>query len=140
MKKKLIEVVQVSELFQLLSRTHFNNFTTSYAIAKAVKEINGHKEFYISEEKKIVEAYASKDKDGQVIVMDGNRIKFDNMENAQKFNSEISNLQKTEIDIFEPIELKLSDFKDGDMNLTPNDIMALDGFIVFNDNVKLKEA
>lgn len=142
MKKKLIEILAVSALFETLSKSHFNNFSVAYKIAKATKELATHKDFYVTEEKKIVESYAAKDKNGQVIIMEGNKIKFNTVDDAKKFNSEITNLQSTEVDLFEPIVIKLSDFKDGEMNLTPNDIMVLDGFVVFDDGCdpKVREA
>ena len=133
MKKKLIEILAVADLFKILANKHFNNFSTSYEIAKAMKELSAHKDFYIAEEKKIVEAYASKDENGQIIIMNGNQIKFDNKENAAKFNAEITDLQKMEVDIFEPFEIKLSDFKNSEMDLTPNDIINLEGFVIFKD-------
>ena len=133
MKKKLFEILAVADLFKILANKHFNNFSTSYEIAKAMKELSAHKDFYIAEEKKIVEAYASKDENGQIIIMNGNQIKFDNKENAAKFNAEITDLQKMEVDIFEPFEIKLSDFKNSEMDLTPNDIINLEGFVIFKD-------
>lgn len=137
MKKSLAEILKVSPIFKSLTTKHFNNFSLSYKIAKASKQLNEHSNFYAEEERKIVEQYAVKDeKTGQVKIIDGNRITFKDQENAMKFNKEIQDLQKTEVDIFEPIDIHINDFKPGDMDLTPSDILNLEGFVNFIDEEK----
>lgn len=131
MKKKLGEILLVSNVFNVLAQKHYRNFSLSYKIAKALKELEEQKEFYSNEERKIVETYAVKDEKGQVKIIDGNRISFKNQEDAIQFNKEINELQNTEVDIFEPIVIGLSDFKDGEMILTPQEINSLDGFVEF---------
>ena len=49
------------------------------------------------------------------------------------FNKEINELQQTEVEIFDPIDIHISDFRSGDMDLTPSDILALEGFVNFID-------
>lgn len=137
MKKSLAEILKVSSVFKKLMTKRFNNFSISYKIAKASKELEEHSKFYAEEERKIVNQYAVKDeKTGQIKIIDGNRITFKNQEDAMKFNEEIVSLQKTEVDIFEPISIHLNDFRPGDMDLTPSDILSLDGFVDFIDDVK----
>ena len=137
MKKSLAEILKVSGVFKNLTTKHFNNFSVSYKIAKASKELEEHSKFYAEEERKIVEQYAVKDeKTGQIKIIDGNRITFKDQDNAMKFNEEIMALQKTEVDIFEPIDIHLDDFKPGDMDLTPSDILSLEGFVNFIDEVR----
>lgn len=137
MKKSLAEILKVSGVFKNLTTKRFNNFSVSYKIAKASKELEEHSKFYAEEERKIVEQYAVKDeKTGQIKIIDGNRITFKDQDNAMKFNEEIMALQKTEVDIFEPIDIHLDDFKPGDMDLTPLDILSLEGFVNFIDEVR----
>lgn len=136
MKKKLGEVLAVYAIFETLTHKHYTNFGLSFKIAKAAKELASHRDFYVGEERKIIETYAEKDKDGQVKIIDGNRIGFKDQKDAMSFNKEINELANTEVDIFEPFELKLSDFRNGDMDLTPSDILALEGFVTFVDDEK----
>ncbi len=134
MKKSLANILNVTTVFKTLMGKRYNNFSVSFALAKAAKEIDSDREFYATEEKKMVKAYAVKEKDGKIKITDGNRIEFKDQKDAIAFNEEITKLQKTEVEIFEPITIKLSDFKIGEMDLTPNDILALEGFIVFIDD------
>lgn len=138
MKKSLVKILSVINVFKTLMGKRYTNFAVSFAIAKAAKELDSHREFYAAEEKKIVESYAVKDKDGKIKITDGNRIEFKDQKDAVAFNEEITKLQKTEVEIFEPIKIKLSDFKQGEMDLTPNDILALEDFVVFVDDTKVE--
>ena len=134
MKKKLIEILNVSKVLKNLTTKRFNNFSVSYKIAKAAKLVDEQNSFYIEEERKIVEQYAVKDEEtGQVKIIDGNRISFANQDDAMNFNKEINELQQTEVEIFDPIDIHISDFRSGDMDLTPSDILALEGFVNFID-------
>lgn len=133
MKKSLAEIINVYGVFSTLTTKHFNNFSVSFKIAKAAKELDSHREFYMTEEKKLVEMYAVKDKDGKIKIIDGNRIEFKTPKDGKKFNEEVIKLQQTEVDIFEPFEIRLSDFKPGEMNITPREIIALESFVIFKD-------
>ena len=134
MKKKLIEILNVSKVLKNLTTKRFNNFSVSYKIAKAAKLVDEQNAFYIEEERKIVEQYAVKDEEtGQVKIIDGNRISFANQDDAMNFNKEINELQQTEVEIFDPIDIHMSDFRSDDIDLTPSDILALEGFVNFID-------
>ena len=137
MKKSLAEILKVSKVFKNLTTKRFNNFSISYKIAQASKSLDEQNKFYAEEERKIVDQYAVKDeKTGQVKIIDGNRITFKDQEDAMNFNKEIIQLQQTEVDIFDPIDIHLSDFRSGDMDLTPSDILDLEGFVNFIDEIK----
>lgn len=138
MKKSLIEILALSGIFKSLTNKHYTNFALAFKIAQASKELDGHRDFYIKEERKLVESYAVKDKDGQVEILEGNRIKFKDEEDKIAFNKEITSLQKTEVDIFDPIEIRLSDFKAGEINLTPDDILKLGDVVSFVDDTTKK--
>ena len=134
MKKKLIEILNVSKVLKDLTTKRFNNFSVSYKIAKAAKLVDEQNAFYVEEERKIVEHYAVKDKEtGQVKIIDGNRISFANQDDAMNFNKEINELQQTEVEIFDTIDIHMSDFRSDDIDLTPSDILALEGFVNFID-------
>ena len=135
MKKSLAEILKVSKVFKNLTTKCFNNFSVSYKIAQASKSLDEQSKFYAEEERKIVEQYAVKDeKTGQVKIIDGNRISFKDQEDAINFNKEIIKLQQTEVDIFDTIDIYMSDFRSGDMDLTPSDILDLEGFVNFIDD------
>ncbi len=137
MKKKLIEILGVSSLFQKLVSKHYTNFAVSYKIARAAKELDENRTFYMAEEKKLVEKYAKRDENGQIIIEDGNRVRFETPEDGNAFQEEILKLQQTEIDIFDKIIINFKDFKSGDMDLTPMDIVGLEEFVEFvDDNIK----
>ena len=138
MKQSFAKILAVTNVFRTLMDKRYTNFSLSFTIAKAAKELDSHREFYAAEEKKIVESYAVKDEKGNIKIIDGNRITFKNDKDAIAFNNEITQLQKTEVDCFEPIEIKLSNFKKGEMDLTPNDILALEGFVNFIDDDKVE--
>lgn len=137
MKKSLAEILKVSKVFKNLTTKRFNNFSISYKIAQASKTLDEQSRFYAEEERKIVDQYAVKDeKTGQVKIIDGNRITFKDQDDAMNFNKEIIQLQQTEVDIFDPIDIHISDFRSGDMDLTPSDILDLEGFVNFIDEIK----
>ena len=135
MKKSLAEILKVSKVFKNLTTKRFNNFSVSYKIAQALKSLDEQSKFYAEEERKIIEQYAVKDeKTGQVKIIDGNRISFKDQDDAINFNKEIIKLQQTEVDIFDTIDIYMSDFRSGDMDLTPSDILDLEGFVNFIDD------
>lgn len=135
MKKSLAEILKVSKVFKNLTTKRFNNFSVSYKIAQASKSLDEQSKFYAEEERKIIEQYAVKDeKTGQVKIIDGNRISFKDQDDAINFNKEIIKLQQTEVDIFDIIDIYMSDFRSGDMDLTPSDILDLEGFVNFIDD------
>ena len=95
MKKKLIEILNVSKVLKDLTTKRFNNFSISYKIAKAAKLVDEQNSFYVEEERKIVEHYAVKDEEtGQVKIIDGNRISFANQNDAMNFNKEINEFKE----------------------------------------------
>ena len=135
MKQNLYKVMDVVDIFKRLTTKHFNNFSLSYKIAKAYKELESHKDFYIAEERKLVNDYAMKDENGQIIITNNNQIKFSTPEDAIKFNEGIVKLKSTEVEVFDPIELTIDDFRKNEMDLTPIDILALEDFIIFKEEV-----
>ena len=135
MKKKLGQILLVAPVFASLTTKHYGNFYLSYQIAKAAKELDQHRNFYVNEERKIVETYAIKDeKTKQVKIIDGNQISFKNQDDAIAFNKEINELHNMEVEVFEPFEIKVSDLTKGDANLTPQEILLLEDFVEFIDD------
>lgn len=133
MKKTLQSILMIAPIFQELTRKHYDNFAAAWSVAEASKKILEQRQFYMDQEKGLVDQYAKRDDKGEIIIEHGNRIKFDKPEDGQKFQESIIKLQSTEIDLGDLFPLKLSpkDFKAGEDVLTPEQLMQLDGFVEF---------
>lgn len=138
-KRKLIDIVNANPIIQELANKRSNNFKLLYSLAKISKNLNESTEFYVQSERKLVETYAKKDKNGNVMFQPGtnNIILFENNENRIAFNDEIVKLQLTEVDVPDEIEICESDFKRGEISFSANQIMRMDGFIkfIFDDHL-----
>ena len=128
---KLIEILNANEALKKLANAKFNSFKKAYELSKLRKQVDEEVNFYIEEEKKIVEAYASKDENGTPIFLDGGRIKLDSVEAKNSFEKDINELRNLEIDKISKVSISPSDFKD-DIP-TPNEILALEVLIDFKE-------
>lgn len=140
-KRKLIDIVNANPIIQELANKRSNNFKLLYSLAKISKNLNESTEFYVQSERKLVEIYAKKDKNGNVMFQPGtnNIILFENNENRIAFNDEIVKLQLTEVEVPDEIEIYESDFKPGEISFSANQIMRIDGFIKFIFDDRLDE-
>ena len=59
MKKSFAEILAVASVFKTLTTKHYTNFSLSYKIAKASKELDEQKAFYGNEERKICIMFSS---------------------------------------------------------------------------------
>lgn len=135
MKVKLKYVLEASRVFKLLMEKRFSNFSISYKIANAAKDLDGKTAFFLAEQKKLIEAYADKDpKTNQVVILKNGQISFPFEESKIDYIKAIEKLRDTEVDIFDSIEIKVSDLKDGEMDLSPSEIISLEPFIKFTFN------
>jgi hypothetical protein len=89
-----------------------------------VKKIEEQREFFIQEEKKLIEQHEADLKE------DG-RIYFKDPESKEAFVVADAELGQLEIDGFDPIYLTFDDM--GDETFTAADIAALDGVVMFVD-------
>ena len=128
---KLIEILNANEALKKLANSKFNSFKKAYELSKLRKQVDEEVNFYIEEEKKIVEAYASKDENGTPIFLDGGRIKLDSVEAKNNFEKDINELRNLEIDKISKVSISPSDFKE-DIP-TPNEILALEVLIDFKE-------
>jgi hypothetical protein len=97
---------------------------SSYAIFRLSKEIDSQKDFFIEEERKLIDKYkGSVDETG--------RITFKEQSNFEPFIKEYTELNNTEVVIKEqlPIVIKLDAVEDG--NFAPADFLTLEGIIDF---------
>ena len=130
---KLIEILTANEALKKLANSKFNSFKKSYELSKLRKQVDEEVNFYVEEEKKIVESYASKDENGKPIFLDGGRIKLDSLEAKNNFEKEISELRDLEIDKISKVTISSNDFKSEDDIPTPNEILALEVLIDFKE-------
>ena len=88
------------------------------------KQINEKRDFFINEEKKLIEKYQAEVKeDGKLI--------FKNTENIAQFTQEHKEILEYQVDDIESLELSFSDL--GDAKFTPAEILMLEGVINFID-------
>ena len=89
-----------------------------------VKKAEEQREFFIQEEKKLIEQYEAE-------VREDGRIYFKDAESKIAFLAADAELSQLEIDGFDPIYLTYDDM--GDETFTAADIAALDGVVIFVD-------
>jgi hypothetical protein len=82
------------------------------------------KEFFVQEERKLIEKY-------EADIKEDGRIYFKDSESKDAFLAEDTELGQIEIDDFDPIYLTYDDM--GDETFTAADIAALDGVVIFVD-------
>ena len=131
MKIELIKIVNVYNVFVSLTKKRYSNWSTALKLANASKELESNRNFYLEKERDLLKSYVLKDKEGKLQFTELGQPKFESVEKAQEFNEELISLQKTKIDVFDPITISVNDFKSGEESLTPEEIMLLSDFITF---------
>ena len=121
----LIDLVNKKRALDVLAEKHFNNFATVKAIYSLKKKVQEEFDFYVGEERKLIEEYADKDENG-IPKIEDSLIKFKTEEDKKKYVELIENLYNTNIDI-DKITIKVEDFRDE--LPTPKELDDLDLFI-----------
>ena len=124
----LIEILNASKGIDAFLSKRFVNFSVVRELVALKKKVKEEVEFYISEEKKIIEAYATRDEKGNPIILEGGRIQLKSAEDKEAFDKEILSLRNVEVDI-KPVVINLSDFKSNEEFPTANEIIEVEGFI-----------
>ncbi len=130
---KLKNIIQAKEPLKRLTEKRFTDFKVARKLVALRKVVDAETDFYIEEEKKAVEAYAEKNADGSPAFLSDGRIKLRDATAKTAFEQEISKLLETEVDTVAPITLKESDFHGADDIPTPNDMIALEGIVDFEE-------
>lgn len=130
MKTTLIRIVNVSDKFKSLSKKRYQNWNISFKLARAYKEIKENTDLYLEKERDLITQYVMRNEDGSFKFEKG-APQFETVEKAEEFQTELSSLQKTEVEICDPIDIHVSDFKYSEEVLTPEEILELDGFVKF---------
>lgn len=133
MKVELVKVVNVYNVFVSLTKKRYSNWGVALKLANAAKELGSNRDFYLEKERDLLQSYVLRDKEGKLQFTEQGQPKFESVEKAQEFNEELISLQKTQVDIFDPITISVNDFKSGEESLTPEEIMLLSDFITFTN-------
>ena len=98
----------------------------SYALYSLAKEIEGQKDFFLEEEKKLIEKYNAE-------VSPEGKITFKDSENQTAFAKEYFELNTMEADIKVtlPIVIKMDSVNGSDLQLSAVDLMSLSGIVDF---------
>jgi hypothetical protein len=92
----------------------------AYQLYSLAKQINEKRDFFIKEEKKLIDNFK-----GQI--MEDGKIKFENINLQQEFLKAHNELLQCEIDDIKPLELTFDDLKD--IKLSPADLIDLEGVV-----------
>ena len=132
MKKSLKDILAASDVVLYLTKKRYTNWSTALKLTKAYKDMNSNKEFYMEQVKILLDEYANKKDNGSFDIDEQGNCKFKDIETAHKFQKEVNNLQSTEVEVFDPITIDISQIQD-QLSLTPEEISKLDGFIIFTE-------
>lgn len=130
---KLRNIIETKPALERLTGKRFKDYKKLREIVKLRKLVESEFDFYVEQEKKAIDAYAEKKKDGTPIFLDDGRIKLKDAKSKTAFEGEMLNLQDTEIDDFQPIFLSESDFLTAEDLPTPSDMLILENIITFED-------
>lgn len=130
---KLITILQGREALAKLTETPFTSYKTLRDLVRLKKRVDEEFEFYSTQERKAVEAYADKTEDGQLIFVDGGRLKLKNAQAKLEFDAEIAKLNETEIEDIPTVTIHECDFKSATDFPTAADMLLLSAFINFEE-------
>ena len=130
---KLKTIIATKPALARLTEKRFSDYKKLREIVRLRKAVEAEFDFYVEQEKKAVEAYAEKKKDGTPVFLEDGRIKLKDPKSKDAFEAEIIRLQETEIDGITPITLSERDFLTPDDLPTASDMLALEGIIEFED-------
>lgn len=131
---KLLTILQGRDALTKLTDTHFTSYRTLRDLVRLKKRVDEEFEFYSAQEKKAVEAYADKTEDGQLIFVDGGRIKLKDTASKLAFDAELTKLNETEIDDIPTITIHECDFSSPADFPTASEMFLLSAFINFEED------
>lgn len=131
---KLIGIMQARDALAKLTDTHFTSYKILRELVRLKKRVDEEYEFYSAQEKRAVDAYADKTEDGQLIFVDGGRLKLKDAKSKTAFDAEIAKLNDTEVDDIPTVTIHESDFKSAADFPTATDMLALSALIEFEED------
>ncbi len=130
---KLMKVVSAKEALKRLTASHFSNYKILRKLVQLRKAVDAEVEFYAEAEKRAVEQFAEKDGNGNPIFLSDGRLKLKSPADKIAFESEITKLGETAVDGIEPVLIHEADFLSSSELPTPEDILLLDGIVIFEE-------
>ena len=115
---------KIVEAYKIIKNMNGEKFPLpiAYKLYKLRKELEPQVDFQYEQEKNLVDEFGG-------VVQENGSINFGNPENARKFVEKYNELGEMETDIeIEPVVINM---RDVNIELSPNDIEKLDGFIAF---------
>ena len=131
---KLINIVQARDALTKLTDTHFTSYKILRELVKLKKRVEEEYEFYSAQEQKAVDAYAEKTETGQLVFIDGGRLKLKDVKSKNAFDAEITKLNETEIDDIPVVTIREGDFRTAADFPTANDMLLLSEIIDFEED------
>lgn len=132
MELSLIEILACNKALEVLSKKHYKNFAIALKLAHLKKKLAEESDFYMQQERDIIDRYAEKQKDGNFKLTDGN-LTFKTVEDAKGFSEDLTKLKTTTVDIGDPIKININtDISADQESLTPDEILALGNIIEFS--------
>lgn len=128
---KIYEILNARDSLVKLLDKEFTNFKVVRELAGLRKAVEAEVEFYVGEEKKLIDKHAEKDPAGNPIFVDGGRVKIKSVEDRNEFEKKVNELRNLDVEI-KKVTLSASDFKEGNA-ITPNEYLALETLIDFID-------
>lgn len=130
---KLKDLLSANEPLKRLSEKRLSSYGKMRELVKLRRAVESEVEFYLSEEQKSISAYAELDGNGAPIFLTDGRLRLRDMDAKIAFEKEISALRETDVEGISPITLCESDFRATDDIPTADDMIALEGVIIFED-------
>ena len=130
---KLNDLLTANDPLKRLSEKRFSSYKKMRELAKLRKAVDQELAFYATEEKKAISVYAEVDESGSPIFLPDGRLRLKDMEAKIAFENEISALRETDVEGISPITLCESDFRTTEDIPTVDDMIALEGIIIFED-------
>ena len=130
---KLKTIIDTKSALERLTGKRFKDYKKLREIVKLRKLGETEFDFYVEQEKKAVDTYAEKKKDGTPIFLEDGRIKLKDATAKTAFEEEIARLQETEIEEFKPVIITEADFLTSEDLPTPSDMLILESIITFED-------
>lgn len=130
---KLKTIIDAKPALERLTEKRFKDYKKLREIVKLRKLVETEFDFYVEQEKKAVDTYAEKKKDGTPVFLEDGRIKLKDSKAKTSFEEEITRLQDTDVEELKPITLSESDFLSPEDLPTPSDMLILESIIAFED-------
>ena len=130
---KLISIVQARDALAKLTETQFTSYKILRELVRLKKRADEEFEFYSKQERKAVDTYADKSADGQLIFVDGGRLKLKDINSKNVFDAEIAKLNATEVEDIPTVKIREGDFKSASDFPTASDMLVLAEIIEYEE-------